>query len=424
MKKIFTVLAVAAIVVACSKEKESFFKPVSGDTIFLRADIPAMTDITKATADGSFSWAEDDEIAVPIDGGYAVFQYKTAQSAFTYTPNGTETFINGTVYYPASSRPSGSYSTAFASQDAARAGFKMEAAYTAGASSLTFTHVSSLIKLSFNNVPSFATSVAVKEGDDVVATVALPSPAPSSVEVKVPVTPNGSKAYSFELLEGTNVLRGATKTVSLTAGTYYTSPAISVNNYVMFTGSSNDTHRIGLLKRNYDGTEVGGTWTTHDLHKLANGDKYIMLPDTYAEAEAIQVELRQNDGGDEYKKSETSYVLPVRNLVFDTSENTLKMAYRCYAKFTDGQWGYWIAQGSGTDKVKFRWDYGKRPDPSGTDADCTEVTVASGKLFYYEFPASMYGYDNVYWGFYNPENTAWVGNWDNATINRDMLKNL
>ena len=423
MKKFFTVLAVAAIVVACSKETESFYKPNSGDQMIIRASIPEMTDITKATADGSFSWADGDEIAVPVEGGFVVFVYQAAKTAFTYTPSGSEVFISGKVYYPASSRPSGSYSTSFASTDAARAGFKMEADYTAGATSLSFAHKSSLIKLNFDNVPSFATSVRVKAGDDVVATVALSTPG-SIVEVKVPVTPDGEKSYSFALMEGEHVIKEVSKTATLTAGTYYTTPDISVNNYVMFTGSANDTHRLGLGIRNYNGEWVG-SWATFDLNKLSSGDKYYILPDNYAGAEAIQVELRQNDGADEYAKSTTEFVLPLRNLVFDTSENSLKTDYRCYAKFTASQWGYWYNQGAGSvTNVKFRWGYDSQPAPNSSDEDCTEITVADGKLFYYTFPASMYGYDNVYWGFYNPQNTDWVGEWNDATINRDFLKNL
>ena len=36
----------------------------------------------------------------------------------------------------------------------------------------------------------------------------------------------------------------------------------------------------------------------------------------------------------------------------------------------------------------------------------------------------MYGYDNVYWGFYNEKDNSWTSDWDNATINSDMLKVL
>lgn len=421
MKKIFTVLAFAAIFVGCAKETESFYKPVSGEAMFLRADIPAMTDITKATADGSFSWAEDDEIAVPIDGGYAVFQYKTAQSAFTYTPSGSETFVNGTVYYPASSRPSGSYSTTFASQDAARAGFKMTAPYTAGASSLTFTHVSSLIKLSFNNVPSFATSVAVKEGDDVVATVALPSPAPSSVEVKVPVTPNGTKTYSFELKEGANVLKGVTKTVSLTAGTYYTTPEITLNKYIVFTNSSDDGHKLGLMSRTWnsstDNWDAKADWNG-ELSLTNTGDlKYYILTEPYASAEAIQVELRKGED----KISETALVILDRNLTFDVSENTLKSKYRIYLT-PDASYFKTVCNIYGWDNSLGTW-------PG------VEMTTVDGK-FVYEFEPSWYGVtknflfsdgtaqtsDSNKWGpTINQDHTATINRWgDDETDGRNL----
>lgn len=222
--------AMAAVSVACSKESSSIEQEeataTSVNEVVLFAEIPSMEDETKATADGSFTWAAGDKIAIPVSGGYVDFVYNEAKGAFTYTVT-DEVFVDGTAYYPASSKPAGDYSVAFSSPDEARAAFKMEADYHVGDASITFTHKSALIDLNFSNVPSFATSVRVKEGESVVATVALSSPS-SDVEVKVPVTPNGNKKYSFAIMENSNVIKEVSKTTSLTAGKYYTTPGIAV----------------------------------------------------------------------------------------------------------------------------------------------------------------------------------------------------
>lgn len=236
MKKIVFILSLAVAILSCTKEnvanRDDRAEGIknSGSEMLLFAEIPQMKKDTRAIADGSFSWADGDQIAIPISGGYAIFTYDSSKSAFTYTLTGSETFEDGTAYYPASVAD-GSYSTSFANADAARAGFKMEAPYTVGASSLTFSHISSLIDLNFSNVPPFATAVSVKAGSEVVATVALSNPG-SNVEVKVPVTPAGSKAYSFALLAGENVLKQVSKTASLVAGTYYTTPGIEAPMYL------------------------------------------------------------------------------------------------------------------------------------------------------------------------------------------------
>lgn len=421
MKKIFTVLAVAAVVVACAKESESFFKPQSGDQMIIRASIPEMTDITKATADGAFSWADGDEIAVPIEGGYVVFVYDDSQTAFTYTPNGSEVFITGTVYYPASSRPAGSYSTAFASADAARAGFKMEAPYTAGASTLSFTHKSSLIKLNFENVPSFATSVRVKAGDDVVATVALSTPG-SLVEVKVPVTPDGEKTYSFALMEGEHVIKEVSKAdVTLTAGTYYTTPEITLNKYIVFTNSSDDGHKLGLMSRTWNSStnnwDAKADWNG-ELSLTNTGDlKYYILTEPYASAEAIQVELRKGED----KISETALVILDRNLTFDVSENSLKSKYRIYLT-PDASYFKTVCNIYGWDNSLGDW-------PG------VEMTTVDGK-FVYEFEPSWYGVtknflfsdgtaqtsDSNKWGpTINQDHTATINRWgDDETDGRNL----
>lgn len=293
MKKFISIIALATVFAACSKENapqidpKEDVTPSSSKEVILFAEIPAMIDDTKAIADGSFSWAENDEIAIPISGGYAIFAFdptqRNGQGAFTYTLTGSETFINGKAYYPASSRPSGDYSINFANPDAARAGFMMEADYHVGDDHIDFTHKSSLIDLNFSNVPSFATSVQVKEGETVVATVALSSPS-SSVEVKVPVTPNNSKTYTFSLMENSNIIKQVSKSgVTLTAGRYYKTPAISIGHVIRVQDSVSDWDSKALYVRNVNNSGESELFTTskaypYTFNTISDNDHYIIAP--------------------------------------------------------------------------------------------------------------------------------------------------
>lgn len=263
MKKIIAMLFVAGVMAACTKEivpeQTNIAEKNAGRVVTLFAEIPAIINgdsssaapasvDVKATAVGTFSWSDGDKIAVPVKDGYVEFEYSEENDDFEYTLTGSEEFVDGTAYYPASSAPEGSYSTAFdQSTNVASAGFKMEAEYTVGCSSLSFEHKSALINLNFTNVPSFATSVRVKIDGAVVATVALPVTPGATFNVTVPVTPAASAAtYSFALLENSNVLREVSKSVTLTAGKYYTTPNIVIH-----------VIQVGVIDYVY-------AWTGHD----------------------------------------------------------------------------------------------------------------------------------------------------------------
>ena len=249
MKKLFAFISAVAMLAACAKdvaleqntvidEGNTTVVENAGEVISLFAEVPAFTNDgdadVKAAAVGTFSWSAGDKIAVPVEGGYVEFEYKDSgddKGKFVYTLKDGDKFVKGTAYYPASSVPGGTYSDAFnQSTNLASAGFKMEAEYTVGCESLSFTHKSALINLNFTNVPSFATSVRVKIGDEVAATVALPATPGTTFTVDVPVTPATTAAtYSFALMENTNVLREVSKNVTLTAGKHYGTPEIYIH---------------------------------------------------------------------------------------------------------------------------------------------------------------------------------------------------
>ena len=255
MKKIIFVIAALALLVSCNKEQpinidNNGFTPEPGTVISFSASLPVFDGETKAFADGSFVWKDGDKIAVPVSDGYVDFTYSGTGNDFTFTASG-ETFVNGTAFYPSSTKPEGDYSTTFTTIDAARAGFKMTAPYTAGATSLTFTHQSSIVKLSFTNVPNFANKVIVNDGAKDVATINLDSVS-SSMDVWVPLTPDGSKTYTFKLQENNNVLKKVSKTIELTSGKWYPTPAIAVS-YIV----------VGVIDYIYNGWGLTSGWKLH-----------------------------------------------------------------------------------------------------------------------------------------------------------------
>ncbi len=427
MKKFFTLFSAAMLVfAACDKVEPLENNVVTTDgKVVLKATMPTFH-ATKASVSetGVFGWEVNDIIDVVYTNGGSTtaiqFQCTNVDGTFenvSSIPDGYSLATEGVIaYYPTGYNGTASNQD-FSSLDAAQKGFQMHATYDNG--NLKFVHDNAIFKITISNVPSFATLLTVGG-----ATISLHGSS-DNVTAWIPAAPAESAKLAISLKDdasNTIISKSSKNSVAIAAANLYLLNELKVNRFVVVNNSSNNTHRLGLGIRALDGSWVDGSWATFDFNVTSTGIKYFVLTDTYANAKALQVELRQNDGSGEYAKSTAEYMIPVRNFVFDATDNSLKTTYRAYASFTDTQWGYWITQGSGTTKVMFRRAYDKQPSPSANDTECTEVTVNSGKLFYYEFPVDEYGYNNLYWGFYNDQDTGWKGEWDNATINRDFIK--
>lgn len=445
MKKTFVILASIALFAACAKEQTPVLESVDGArTMYLTASIPDMTGLnqTKASVDNtSFSWAEGDVIGIPkAGGGYLPFVYDRDAEKFKYTLKDGEAVASGTAVYPGNSTTGvQDESYTFSSVTAAESGFKMTASYTLGASSLSFTHQSALISLSFANVPSFATSIEIASGASTVASVALSSPS-ATLNVKVPVPPSVSAAtYTITLKQGSNVLKSVQekgakedevyKGITLSAGKYYTTPMIPVFTVAVKNDSDWENPQIYVWRTDNDTDKKYYL----SLPSVTIGDDtylYAALTESWAtEGSSVGVAFLKNGSWGEGNSTQTDCVYLYRSFEFVCTgdKGSMKTDYRCYARFTSDGWSTWSGKGaSGTDNVKFRWGYGSRPAiDTSNQPDCDEALIAgTGKVFYYTFESSYYGYSNVYWGVYNPNDTGWVSDWDNASINRDMLKDV
>ena len=261
MKKFMIALAALSIVMSCNTEKLTQDIPAEendGKVVTLTANLP---ELTKATVDATtFSWVGGDKIAIPSTAstGYAIFTNSAANlNTFTCTLGEGERLISGKAIYPAVAPGS-----AFDSIDEAKQSFQMEADYTVGDNSISFAHKSALVKVSFSNVPSFATGLKVTEGDAVVATIDnVESTDGNTVDFFVPLTPNGSKKYTFALMENNHVVKSAAKTIELSAGYYYATPVIAVN-YI----------KVGVRDYIYNEWNLKTGWKIHYWTSSTVGD--------------------------------------------------------------------------------------------------------------------------------------------------------
>lgn len=351
MKKTLFFIAAAIAFVACATKEnpdpQVIDNPSTTGKVTLTATMPQFAS-TKAGVDneGNFTWTVGDEIAVKYGENYYTFECKNANGTFSLKDGQSEPSGDPTAaYYPLEYRGTAS-NQEFASLDAAAKGFQMTASYDSG--KLNFVHDNAMMVVTLTNVPYFTKYITVGEAsvevsyteDQESLTVYIPvAPVTTAAKLSIALKDAASTPNSF-------ISKTSANEVAIVASNLYNLPDLSINNYIVFTGSTNNTHALGLGVRKYDGTWVG-SWAEFTLFN--NGTiKYYVLPDAYASAEAIQVELRQNDGGESYAKSTSEYILPVRDLIFDVSKNYLEADYRIYPYGTTEATYLYATYGTGT----------------------------------------------------------------------------
>ena len=246
MKKAFIVIIAAVATIACTKETNIQDKNLvlDGGLLSIEATIsPFVDDATKASIGingengaitGAFSWSEGDQIAFPVTASgsptYVALTYNTETKRFEGNlEDGQEVNYSGTIYYPASVVIGPTYSTSFASIDAAKAGFKMTAPVPSSLSQkVTMTHQSALVHVQFTNVPDFADKLVVSDGSDV-ATISTGSVS-GTIHFYVPITPVNNKTYTFSLKDrADNVIKAVVSdSKTLEAGKYYNAPNVTI----------------------------------------------------------------------------------------------------------------------------------------------------------------------------------------------------
>lgn len=357
MKKFFYFLAAASMVaVACAKEetvKENVVQGKASGNVTLTASMPEFTnaDTKAAVSDaGVFSWTAGDIIDVVYEKSGSAD--KTYQFECTNASTGEFTNVDaiddgytlktdGSIaFYPHEYNGTPSSQT-FDSPALAAKGFQMHATYSAG--NLAFVHDNAMMKVTVTNVPYFAGQLVIGSAK-VDLTYAADQ---ASATYYVPVVAAASAKLSIAVKDGTGVsandiiAKSSKNAVAIVSANLYELPDLGINRYIAFENSDNATHRLGIQGRTLS-EGWNGDWTSQAL--TSNGStKYYMLSGTYASAEALQIQLRQNDGADEYAKSEAEFVVNDRNFKFDVSENSLKTDYRIYFEGTPGDYNHAFA---------------------------------------------------------------------------------
>ncbi len=165
MKKYLVLFASLAVAAACSHELEETPVQVEPVTYSLQATGPSAEVKATIADDGKFSWSEGDEIAVfdSSEGHFVTFRCDSGDGIFTAEAAPGAVFT--TAYYPASiamaSNPGTIVLPTGYTQKEAEGGriFPMKAEADGG--HLSFRHLASLLKITINDVPAEATSLAV-----------------------------------------------------------------------------------------------------------------------------------------------------------------------------------------------------------------------------------------------------------------------
>ncbi|MBO4466293.1 MAG: hypothetical protein J5748_06445 [Bacteroidales bacterium] len=361
MKKNLILLVAAALIFGCTQEQiddtnntvihdesEVVTTPDDGTAtvepkvVSFTAELPEFDGLTKATVDASaFNWTAGDEIAVPVKDGegvrYVNFQNSAgALTTFTYAVTDEE-FVEGTAYYPASSAPGGSYSTTFISIEDAQSKFKMTAPVTLGSSSLTFTHQSSIVHLTFTNVPALATKLVVNDGSDDVAIINFS--ATGTVVFNVPLTPAGSsKKYTFKLQENSNVLKQVSKTADLIAGKYYNAKTAVPVGRIIRVQDATDWETKALYIWNHDNGAENAFFTTdgsypNKFNTISANDHYIVIPSSCSWASATTKVGVKFQTVNDSASTQTDGIYPNRDITFNVPAGLgMKTEYRIYPR--------------------------------------------------------------------------------------------
>ena len=358
MKKTFLFLAAAALLFGCTKEQgtntndniipdtpEEVASNTEGTLVSFNAIIPEFAIPTKASVDLNgdksktvFSWEVGDEIAIPkAGGGYLTFTNSAEHPAvFSRALGVGEEIAAGTAYYPASAAPEGGYSTTFSSVANAKKGFKMTADVARGAASLSFTHQSAIVQITFTNVPSIANKLVVKKETSDVAVIDFTSPT-STMTFDIPLDPDaGTKTYKFMLQENSNILKRASQETTIVAGTYYYSNATVPVGHIIRVQDAVDWGSRELYVWNLANTKENATFLTsneypYKFNTTGDHDHYIVLPSQLGWAtptNKIGVKFQAAGGT---PSTETPGIYPLRDITFNVpAELGMKTQYRIY----------------------------------------------------------------------------------------------
>lgn len=268
MKKIvYTLAAFSLIAVACNKEESTIEPAQEPEQTPVKVHFTAMIEDldTKATIGetGTFQWESGDKVAIFTTDGTKVTLTASSTGAsveFTGEVPAGKTIAEGAVaYYPYSSvvdQSTVSYPASYASVDAMEKAFPMKA--TLSGTSLNFTHLGGIIRLTVKEIPAGATTATfTAEGcsGDFTATgteiakgtssasvaITLGSIDKSNAVLNIPL-PTGTYSGGFSLAfnDGTSAAKTTAKSFTITR-----KHVLPVKGFVVTNASDNNYRVVG-----------------------------------------------------------------------------------------------------------------------------------------------------------------------------------
>ena len=400
MKKYIYVFAAFAAIVSCSKEntvneENNLDANSKKDVHELFVTISDLTDAdTKATiaeADGTFTWTAGDAIAVKTTTN-DVYEFTaetggSASARFTYTGemNGTPAYVKYpyTADFSDTALPT---SISGLTTALTAANIRMEGTITDNA--VTLTHQNALLKVSFTNVPTFASKVSFVstatgyEQNITVSGISLGSK--GNVVAYIPVKP-GSYSFSVNLIDSadnTMISKTTASAKTFTAGTLKKMTAIPLGTLVMMSNAGGSYGGFSKMKV-YNWWDGGSHNLTSPLSQItisATVYGYYFLPADLSEGKEVNIKV---ENGDDSSKNTQTVVYNLRDFTFTikSGDGGIATTYRYYFNNT-GSWSQINA---------YIWDeYDTAKNGSWPGGKLT--LTASNGWYYYQFVEGDYGY--------------------------------
>ena len=426
MKKIVIIITSMALVLvsSCNKELSKEIDQPANQGIAKQELMVSISDYidveTKATisSEGAFSWDGDEEIAV-IDNKGVTHKY-----TYDRLVDGKACFVTSDVYsdtpvsavYPYTVDGSQSFPTTVDGPNGALDNASIRLTGTITDNAVTLSHTNALMKVSFDNAPTFA-SVIVFEGNGETVTVSNVNPSVrGTISAYIPV-PADTYTFTISLKDdnGNTIVSKSKGTAKVfTAGYLHKMQAVSVDGWVFIFNSASGADQLRVFKTDgttivYDDANLRYYVTLNALSGSSN-NKWGILPSNLSwTSKGSPVCVQAFNNGSYVSATDCIYLY--RDFVFDFSSSSMKTTYRSYFKVNNSSWA-----SDASANIK---------DGYNEPKDFTAMTAVSGetKFWYYEWPASYYGY-GMHIIMQNASNTAWLepssGDWS-YTLNRDCM---
>ncbi len=428
MKKVLFILVVATIsLVSCNKElvKETTNPTNINDgavTLFVSAPklLDADTKASISESNGSFSWKAGDEIAVKNTNGdtYKFIAQGSGDNVFFSCSDGVSGTLS-TVYYPYNTKGATALPTEISGLNGALAANAIRLSGTIDENnSVSMNYSNAFLKLTFNNVPTFASAVQFyEEGGNSVKVTFDKLTEKGTITAYVPVN-TGTINITAQLLDDSNnvIISKYGENKEFTAGTLKRMKALEVGKVITFTNNNS------------------ATWTTPRV-SIWNGSNNFGFSSTAAN-ESATYPWKLNSYPNVQNKyyivlnSDISWISSVDNIGVWFGSGNDGCQTDCVYLYRDidftipnggGMWTnyriYWNNSTMGWTTIKaYVWDTsGNKLNGAWPGTDATKY---SDNIYYYQFDDDSYYGKTVYIIFNN--GSAQTGN-ISVTLNKDFI---